>query len=191
MQQEKGKADTRRLIARCAMLFSLSILLFSCSEEKLKPAIASAGIGQDVPSQESWNATITFTDSGRVTGILRAGHIAMFADRRFTSLDSNISVDFYDQHERHTSVLTAKRGKVNDFTHDFEAHDNVVVVSDSGTTLKTEELYWSNTTQKVNTPAFVDITSPTEHIQGQGFESDQGLKRYTIFKVTGQTKPNE
>jgi len=191
MRQGKVKGNISQLVALGSVLLALIVLTGSCSEEKLKPAVASSGIGQDVPSQESWNATITFTDSGRVTGILRAGHIAMFADRRFTNLDSNIAVDFYDQHERHTSVLTAKRGKVNDFTHDFEAHDNVVVVSDSGTTLKTEELYWSNTTQKVNTPAFVDITSPTEHIQGQGFESDQGLKRYTIFKVTGQTKPNE
>lgn len=189
--QSTGARRRGGFIALCLLLIALSSLLGSCSEEKIKPAISSTGIGQDVPSQESWNATITFTDSGRVTGILRAGHIAMFADRRFTSLDSGISVDFYDQHERHTSVLTAKRGRVNDLTHDFEAHENVVVVSDSGTTLKTEELYWSNTTQKVNTPAFVDITSPTEHIQGQGFESDQGLKRYTIFKVTGQAQPNE
>ncbi|TLY33813.1 MAG: LPS export ABC transporter periplasmic protein LptC, partial [Ignavibacteria bacterium] len=87
-------------------------------------------------------------------------------------------------------VLTAKRGRVNDVTHDFEAHENVVVVSDSGTTLRTEDLYWSNAAQRVTTPAFVDIVSRTEHIEGTGLESDQGLKHYTIFKVTGQSKAN-
>jgi len=169
----------------------LCVLLHACSEEKVKPAIFPAGVGRDVPSQESWNATITFTDSGRVTAVLRAGHIAMFADRKYTLLDSSVTVDFYDRQQRHTSVLTAKRGKVNDVTHDFEAHENVVVVSDSGTSLRTEELFWNNQTQRTSTPAFVDIVSPAEHIQGQGFESDQSLSHYTIFKVTGQAKPNE
>jgi len=173
------------------VLFSLSVVLTSCSEERARPAISTIAVGQDIPTQESWNATITFTDSGKVTAVLRAGHIASFTARRYTLLDSNIVVDFFDQYEKHTSVLTALRGRVNDVTHDFEAHDHVVVVSDSGTTLRTEELYWNNTTQKINTPAFVEIISPTEHIFGHGFESDQSLKHYAIYKVTGQAKAHE
>ncbi|HEY6193034.1 MAG TPA: LPS export ABC transporter periplasmic protein LptC [Bacteroidota bacterium] len=174
-----------------AGILTLAVLLTGCTEERVKPPVSSVGMGQDVPSQESWNASITFTDSGRTTAILRAGHISMFNDKRMTRLDSGIVVDFFDRDERHTSVLTARWGRVNDVTHDFEAHDSVVVVSDSGRTLRTEVLYWSNATQKVTTPAFVDITSPTEHIQGHGLESDQGLKQYTILKVTGQAKTNE
>ncbi len=172
-------------------MFAGLILSFCSCEEKIKPSISPAAISRDVPTQESWNATITFTDSGRVTGILRAGHIADFAEKKLTRLDSGITVDFYDEHQRHTSVLTAKRGVVNDFTHDFEAHENVVVVSDSGTTLRTQDLFWDNRLQKIHTPAFVDIASPTEQIQGQGFESDQSLKHYTIIQVTGQAKTNE
>jgi LPS export ABC transporter protein LptC len=173
-----------------ALLF-LSVMFTSCSEERVKPPISSIGVGHDIPTQESWNAIITFTDSGKVTAILHSGHIASFTERRYTLLDSNIVVDFFDQYEKHTSVLTAQRGRVNDVTHDFEAHDHVVVVSDSGTTLRTEELYWNNTTRKINTPAFVEIVSPTEHIFGHSFESDQSLKHYAIFKVTGQAKANE
>ena len=173
-----------------SLLFALcSLLVISC-EEKIKPPV-SFGLGRDVPSQESWNAQIIFTDSGRVNGILRAGHIAMYADRKFTMLDSNIIVDFFDEHQQHTSVLTAKHAKVNDVTNDFEAHENVVVISDSGSTLKTEDLYWTNATRKIHTPAYVEITSPKEQLQGHGFESDQDLKHYTIFKVTGQAKTDE
>ena len=173
------------------LLLAIGFLLAGCSEEKVKPAISGTSLGQDVPTQESWNATITFTDSGRVTAILRAGHIVMFADRKFTLLDSSITVDFFDRRQHHTSVLTARRGKVNDITHDFEAHENVVVIADSGRELRTEELFWNNNTQRITTPAFVDIKTPTEHIQGQGFESDQSLSHYTLLKVTGQAKSNE
>jgi LPS export ABC transporter protein LptC len=169
----------------------LCLLLAGCSEEKVKPPFAPLGSGQDLPSQESWNAAITFTDSGKVTAVLHAGHIAMFAEKRVTNLDSGVVVDFFDSQARHTSILTARKGRVNDLTHDFEAHDSVVVVSDSGTTLRTEELFWSNAEQKVTTPAFVDIVSPTEHIQGHGLESDQGLKHYTILRVTGSARTND
>jgi len=171
------------------LLFGILLtLLFSSCEEKVKPSIASSRFSGDTPTQESWNASITFTDSGRITAILHAGHIGMFSDRKITRLDSNLTVDFFDEHERHTSVLTARRGQVNDLTHDFEAHEHVVVVSDSGTTLRTEDLFWDNGRQKVHTPSFVDILSPTEHLQGHGFESDRGLKRYTVFRVTGEAK---
>ena len=167
-----------------------SLLLFAC-EEKIKPSIASTGLNGNVPTQESWKAKITITDSGRVSGILHAGHIAVYEDKKYTNLDSGIVVDFFDENEHHTSVLTAKQGRINDLTHDLEAHGNVVVVSDSGTTLKTEDLYWNNTTQRVYSQDYVEITSPKEAIQGHGFESDRSLKQYRILKVTGQAKPNE
>jgi LPS export ABC transporter protein LptC len=181
------------LYAACRLLGAAVILLLGTigCEEKIKPSIEAVAIGHDVPTQESWSAKITFTDSGKVAAILQSGHIAVYPEKRYTLLDSNIVVDFFDENECHTSVLTASRGKVDDGTHDFEAHGNVVVTSDSGTVLKTEDLYWVNLSQRIHTPSYVEIISPTEKIQGQGFESDKSLKQYVIFKVTGQAKTNE
>lgn len=165
------------------MMMVCLLCLFGC-EEKVKPSVVSLPT-EELPSQESWNSTITFSDSARIKAILWAGHITQFAQRRHTFLEDSIHVDFFDADQRHTSLLTARRGKVDDATQDFVAYGNVVVTSDSGTTLKTDSLYWSNATRKVHTQAFVDIISPTEHIMGQGMESDQNLKNYKIFKVTG------
>lgn len=178
----------RRLSALALLL--AAALVFSACEEKVKPSVTS-GLTGESPVQESWDATIVFTDSGKVSGILKAGHIAVYADKRITVLDSNITVDFYDEHQRHTSVLTARRGQVNDVSHDFEAHEHVLVVSDSGSVLRSEDLYWTNATRKIHTPAYVEISSPKEQLQGHGFESDQDLKHYTILKVTGQARTDE
>lgn len=172
-------------------LCALYCLLILGCEEKVKPSIASVNTAHELPSQESWNAVITFTDSGSVSGILRAGYIASYADKKYTLLDSNITVDFYDEFGKHTSVLTARKGKVDDVTHNLQAEGNVVVVSDSGTTLKTEILFWDNKTQKVYSPAYVEITSPTEQLQGHGFESDRALQHYKVLRVTGQTTTTE
>ncbi|HCV44382.1 MAG TPA: LPS export ABC transporter periplasmic protein LptC [Bacteroidetes bacterium] len=163
----------------------LLVLFLVACEEKIRPSVVAVSQAE-VPSQESWNSTVTFTDSGKVKAILWSGHIASFSERQYTHLSESIHVDFFDEFEKHTSLLTARRGKVNDRTQDFAAYENVVVISDSGTTLRTDSLFWDNATRKIRTEAFVDIVSPTEHIMGHGMISDQGLKKYTIFKVTGQ-----
>jgi hypothetical protein len=47
---------------------------------------------------------------------------------------------------------------------------------------------WDNGSQKLYSTEFVTITSPNEKIQGYGFESDQNLTNYKIFKVSGVKK---
>ena len=123
--------------------------------------------------------------------ILLSGHIAVYQPQQSTILDESVRVDFFDEFERHTSRLTARRGRVNDLTRDFEAYENVVVVSDDGTTLKTDRLFWTNATRVIHTDAYVEITSPTEEIRGVGMESDQSLRNYKIFRVTGQAVTKE
>lgn len=165
------------------LLLVLAVLAFGC-EEKIKPSVILLPQAE-LPSQESWNSTIRFSDSAHVKAILWAGHIARFSVQRYTLMTDSIRVDFFDAQQKHTSLLTAKRGRVNDATQDFAAYEHVVVISDSGTTLKTDSLFWNNSTRTIYTQAFVDIVSPSEHIMGQGMESDQGLKNYKIFRVTG------
>jgi len=109
---------------------SLLILLLLCGcEEKVKPSLVPL-TRTDLPSQESWDSRVIFSDSARTKAILWAGHIAVYGDQRYTLLEDSIHVDFFNEQEQHTSVLTARRGKVNDVTRDFEAYDHVVVVSD-------------------------------------------------------------
>lgn len=173
-----------------SVLITLGASLLVGCEEKIKPSIASVSINREFPSQESWNAVLTFTDSGRLTAVLRAGYIASYNDRKFTLLDSNLTVDFYDEHGNHSSVLTSRKGRVDDYSHNLEAEGNVVVVSNDSTILKTEILYWDNKTQRAYSHAYVEIVSPTEQIQGHGFESDRGLRNYKVLRVTGKAITN-
>ena len=54
-----------------AAAFAVVFLAAGC-EEKVKPPVAPTGLRGDIPSQESWNASIRFTDSGRTSAVLRA-----------------------------------------------------------------------------------------------------------------------
>jgi len=167
-------------------LFLLAFLSSSC-EERIKPTVLEDVKRKELPTHESWNTTITFSDSGIIKAVLHVGHLAKYENERTTVLDGGVKVDFFNIRGEHTSVLTASGGKVDDHTHDFEAIGNVLVVSDSGTTLQTERLFWNNASRSVRTEEFVKIVSPKEEIQGHGFESDENLTNYKIFRVTGKT----
>lgn len=166
------------LSAFCLILISIS----SCSE-KFKPAQTNL-TSSDIPSQESWNSNVIFSDSGNTKAILNAGHISVYSTKNYTLIDSGATVDFFKNGEK-VSKLTGRNGKVNDVTKDIEIYDSVVVVNYEGSELKTQKLLWNNQTQRVSSDVFVSIKTPTETIEGIGFESDQNLKNYKIYKVSG------
>ncbi len=173
----------RMLVLAAAVCFVMA----GCNERKLTPP--RGGIdGTGLPDQESWDSHITFSDSGLVKAVVQAGHIRMYDERRETLLDSGIVVDFFGKDGQHSSRLTANRGRVDDATKDLEAFDNVVFVSDSGTVVTTEYLYWENTRRKVRSDRFVHVKAPKEELQGYGFEADQNLKNYVIYRVSGQAE---
>ena len=169
---------------RVMSITMLAILIIGC-EEKIRPTVMGGVSSTTLPSEESWNATITVSDSGIIKAIVKAGHIYSYENSTITYLEDNVQVDFYDEWGEHTSVLTSQKGSVNEGTNDLEAIGNVIVQSDSGVVVKTEMLFWDNELQRIHSDEFVSITSPTERLQGTGFESDPHLKNYKIYKVTG------
>ncbi len=172
-------------------LFLFAIILSlaaGCSQERVKPTVNINLTEGELPSQESWNTEVIFSDSGITDAILHAGHLKVFEKAQETLLDSNIQVDFYNRLGKITTTLTAKKGKVDSRTNNLYAIDSVVAVSDSGVTLKTEELIWRNKDQKIVSDKFVTIISSKEKIQGYGFESDQALRNYVIYNITYVTR---
>jgi len=169
---------------RYFFLLSLSFLFFFCNSQKVKPKINSDITVTELPAQESWNSTITFTDSGKIQAVMKVGHLRMYEKRKETLIDGFQHVDFYNPAGIKTTTLTSLRGRVDDATKDLYAFENVVAVNDSGMRLESEMLMWRNKDQKIVTDKFVTITTPTEKIQGYGFESDQHLQNYKIYKIT-------
>lgn len=140
-----------------------------------------------IPSQESYNSTVTFSDSGKTKAILMAGRIRVFSKFNYTLVDSGAKVDFY-KNGVYSSTLTGKRGKIYDATKDVEVYDSVKLVSENGSVLTTNKLYWVNKTQLIKSDEFVHIKTQNEDIKGYGFEADQNLKNYVIYKVSGEVQ---
>jgi LPS export ABC transporter protein LptC len=174
-------------------LFSILLIIIfiaACSEEKIRPQIDTVGVQGEIPTNESWNSKITFTDAGKVKALLFSDHLKMFEKQRVTLLDG-VRIDFYDSNQKNTTTLTSLRGKVDDANQNMFAMDSVVAKNDSGVVLRTDELMWRNKDQKIVTDKFVRIITPKEVLEGYGLESDQRLSNYTIFNITYSTTINK
>ncbi len=171
------------------LVFLLSLFAIACGGKSTPPKIDMTYIGDDYPVQESWDAKIIFSDSGHVKAILITPYLAQYSRQGALErqMDSTFRVDFFDEFGNHTSFITANRAKVHP-NSDMEAFENVLVVSDDCTRVTTEYMKWTSSDRKIRSDKFVTITKPTEILTGYGFESDQNLKNYRIFKASGQMK---
>jgi LPS export ABC transporter protein LptC len=176
-----------RFFVAALCLGGMIVCLTACAE-KIRPSVLPGIDTKHGPQQESWHSTILVTDSGKVQAKIIAGYIRKFDGPQETLMDSGVVVLFYNELGKQTTTMTAKSGKVNEQTYNIDAYGNVLVVSDDSTRLRSDRLFWDNGRRLIHTPDFVSVTSLKEKVQGQGFESDQRLKNYRIFKVTAQVR---
>ena len=141
-----------------------------------------------LPDQEGWNSTIIATTNGQVTASIKYGYMKKYNKKKLVFFEEGVTVDFYNNEGEHTSKLTSEKGKLDENTNNVEAYENVVLVSDSGYTLKTEKLWWDNVVEKVISDQFVTITTiDKDTLYGVGFESDRTLVNWAINEVRGKT----
>ena len=86
------------------------------------------------------------------------------------------------------SVMHSDSATINEINNNFKAFGNVIVISDSGFTLYTEELLWDNSYNRIISNDSVMFTTEYEDtLYGLGFESDIDLSNWKILKPKGVT----
>ena len=139
----------------------------------------------DLPDQESWDNNIFFTRDDKRRAVLTAGYIAKYNSKNYTILKDGVRVDFYNDEGVLRSILTSEEGKVYDDKQDMYANCHVVVRSENGTTLYTDELFWNNSEQKIISKVPVKITTLSDTLYGDTFKSDPDLVDYEITNAHG------
>jgi LPS export ABC transporter protein LptC len=182
-----GFFGSSKAVRFAAVLVIFCLSVSSCERE------SSAGLikleAADSANHYSTRPVVQFMDSSFMRAKLTAGWARMYDRIKRKNLGGGLNVEFYSRpYGLLASVLTADSAVIEDDTKNMTARGNVVVTSERTlTTVKTSTLIWDNARNILRSDEFVDITSPTERLQGYGFESDPNLQHYIIYKVTGQT----
>lgn len=187
--KDKIKGLKRNLLASFVGLAPFCILMlliffFGCSDVSDNEVLQSERV---YPDQESWDSEIVLTKDGRRRAVIVAGHLEKYNDRAEIILNEKVHVDFFDIEETHLSHLSSDSARVYERTNDMVAQGNVVVVSDSGVTLYTEELKWNNKRERIVSDVFVKLVTDEDTLTGIGFESDSNLENWVIFNPSGVT----
>jgi len=138
--------------------------------------------------QEGWNSVILISSSGRLQARVQYSHMMQEEDSRLIHFDGGVGVDFFDEKGRHTSRLDSEKGLYDEESQDVTGMGRVVVVSDTGITLKTERLRWIRKKEKIVSDTHVVFVQEGDTLYGVGFESDSDLRNWELKTPSGVRK---
>jgi LPS export ABC transporter protein LptC len=166
-----------------AVLITGTALLSSC--EKKHEVIMDLQI-KNLPSLSARDVETMYSDSGKVTMIVRSPLIQQFTgkDDPHTLFPQGLTVLFYDKAVKPQASISSKYARYTEKDDLWELRDSVVAVNMQGDILETELLYWSEPKESVWSDRFVKITGKDKIIMGTGFESDPRLTRYRIKNMS-------
>ena len=164
------------------MLILVLPFIFTCEREE--PVYVEENV--EVPDQEMWNSSVKVSHKGRTEAIVKYGHMERYSKRSVSYFDDGLVIDFFNSDGEHASKLTANRGEMKEKSNDVKAMGNVVVISDSGVTLHTEELYYDEKRDLIISNVEVMITTADgDTLYGKGFESNAEFTETTILEPHG------
>ena len=167
------------------LFFILTVLLISsCEAIPDESEFQSALI--DRPNQEAWNSDLTVTRGGVTEMILKYNHMRRWDAKQLTTFSGGLSIDLFEK-GKHSAVLTSDSGMMRQTSNELVAVGNVVVISDSGVSLRSQKLFWDEPVKRVRTDGFVQITTNEDTLYGYDFESDRDLKNWKIKRAYGQS----
>lgn len=175
--------EIRRSIAT---LFGFAMLLLSCTNNNVSQ-IKSFNHPEGAPEVQAENIEIIFSDSAIIRFKLNAPRLDIYEDEEepYKEFLDGFIIQQFNSENKITSSIKATYGKYYEKKSLWEARQNVVAVTESSDTLKTELLYWDEEKDKIYSDQFVMFIQKEQIITGIGFESDLQMQKWHIKKPKG------
>lgn len=137
---------------------------------------------------ESWDMEMVLMKDGR-SRISIDGQYAIsyqMPERKETRITGPVYVQLYDSTGDVETEAWSKRAVYLDSESEFELYDSVRVHTSNDRELYTDYLKWSEETDRITSPQFVTIITPSDSISGRGFDGLTDLSSYTITEPRGE-----
>lgn len=130
------------------------------------------------PIQQIFDYRLVETKAGIRSWVLDSDLMNKYSGQRDVELIT-VHIDFYKE-GAHFSTLTADSGLANLQTNNIFTWGEVVVVTEDGRKLETEELYFDNTTRLIHNDVFDRFTRDGDIVEGIGLEATPDLEYIEI-----------
>ena len=171
---------------------SLLFLFFSCKNSLDEVTLVT--IHDNEPSESSKDVELIYSDSAKITFILKAPVLDRYFDdpeNPYTEFIEGAEMEFYNKEGKIDSKITCKYAIHYEKEEKMDARKDVVVVNKMGETLNTEHLWWEKKTGMIYSDEFVKITTEDEIIYGDGLEANEDFTKYKILNIKGTISTDE
>ncbi|HMI56242.1 MAG TPA: LPS export ABC transporter periplasmic protein LptC [Gemmatimonadaceae bacterium] len=161
-------------------IVGIAVAQAACSEKK-KPPVAGHSPLADSADQVMYGVRFSLTNQGQSRANMRADTLYFFEDNTRVESENPI-ITFFTVTGAKDAVLTARQGTSNTRSNNMIARKNVVVVSEDGRRLTTEELIYNQQRNEISSDSAFVLTEPNRRLEGVGFRSDPNMKNIKILK---------
>ncbi len=177
----------RRFHLRAFPISLVAILAASaCKSSKKTPPVSTQSALADSANQVMYGARFNLTDQGVMHAQLLADTAYFFDDNTRVEL-LHVNTTFYTSTGVKNAVLTSRRGTYHTPTGQMIARGDVVVNSEDGRRLRSEELKYDQSHNEISTDSAFMLTGPDRSLQGIGFRSDPNLQNIHVLKTLSGT----
>jgi LPS export ABC transporter protein LptC len=162
------------------LLIASVLLVVACSSKK-EPPVATHSPLADSADQVMYGASFVLTDKGLSRAQMQGDTLYFFEDNSRIESE-NPHITFFTATGAKDAVLTARHGTSNTRTNNMVARGNVVVVSEDGRHLTTQELIYNQQKNEISSDSAFVLTEPDRRLEGIGFRSDPNMKNIQILK---------
>lgn len=169
----------------------LAITLFFGCESNFKD-VQKINFSEFFPAGETIGFNIKYTDSGRITAILKGKKMLDYSnlDFPFTEFPKGINLTLYDKNQKRT-FITANYAVSYKNTGIVDLVGKVRIKSELGALLETEQLYFDQKNEWFCTEKKFKLTDPKGISNGQGIDFSKDLKVINSQRITGEIEADK
>ncbi len=179
----------KTLFAFLISLFITSVLM-GCGElsEEQSKQVDEALQDSLTSTTETWDVDMDIIEEGEKKVRVQGSYAATYttSDLNETRIKGPVTIHVYDSTGAIKTHVFSDRAVYKSDDAIFELYGDVRVDTEDNRHLESEYLEWNQDQNRISTPEFVIITTPTDSLAGTGYESTTDLTDYTIKEPKGR-----
>lgn len=174
------------------LVLSLAVIatLASCGElsQKQTEQVDEALKDSLTSTTETWDLDMEIMEEGQKKLELWGSYAATITEKgkNKTKIRGPVTIHVFDTTGTVETKVFSDRAVYQPEEAIFELYGNVRVNTSDNRHLQSEYLKWKQNDNKISTPKFVIIQTPSDSIAGTGFEGNTDLSDYTIKEPKGR-----
>lgn len=169
----------------------LAVTLFFGCESNFKE-VQKINFSEFVPGSDADTVNIKYTDSGRITGVLKSPKMLDYSNLEFpfTDFPKGIDVTLYDKKQKRTFIRSNYAVSYKN-TGIIDLQGKVRITSEEGQVLETEQLYFDQKNEWFYTERKFKLTDAKGISNGQGIDFSKDFKVINSQRISGEIESNE